>query len=539
MNSQHPSHAESSPSTNKQPSALAPKLQVQRSLSKENIAIHFSARGKEEEEDEEELYKTISSTTSATVDDSNIVTALEACEEIFEEMPLDSAAGIIVTESPRLSPVSRHRTSLTQTLSSHISEQKASTSSSSPTKSFSFPSSDKPFISLVKSFSSNTESHDGISSVPAPSLRHRHLMKSLVKSLSSNISQDPPSSSTPCRLPESRLNLQLFKQFAQSRVPSAAVSSAGDSKTAPCSPLTSPDNRSFFKVSEVEARIEDTKRRLSEAIAEPFQLLSKIMDEKSGSLVGSSTYRPKSFSANTLEPSNITSANGHLESNNNYFIKEEEGGDLEAGRSNTRASGTTESHMNPSVDTKSPNKSSLLSMSLDKCTMSALAKQEDEDFRILHSDDLDTCTVSEGEGIDRSDNTRTGSHTKMPLSGGTEPCMENDSRTTEQAPSVPHYTLIILTLLIYGYFVLPLPTYIGGMMLGIGLGFFFAIGLVWVTGSKHSEYDIRHSRHHGKLWNLTKLHIKEPEICKVSKSLTPWSDSFSHIAVSVTKYSIF
>ncbi|XP_050926822.1 testis-expressed protein 2 isoform X2 [Lates calcarifer] len=516
MTSQHPSHAESAHSTDKQPPAVAPKLHVQRSLSKETITIHFSAFGKEEEEEEEELYTTTVSTTSPTQDDSNIVTALEASEEMFEGAPSDSAAEVaVIPESSRLSPISRHHTnsSLTQTPSLRIAEQKGSTSSSSPTKSLSFPSSDKPFLSLVKSLSSDAESRDGVSSIPAPSIRHRHLMKTLVKSLSSDTSQDSPSSSTSYRLPESRLNLQLFKQFTQSRMPSASMSSAGDSKTAPSSPLTSPDNRSFFKVSDVEARIEDTKRRLSEVISEPLQLLSKIMDEKSSNIVGSSIYRPKALSVSASELSSIASINGHLESNNNYCIKEEEGGDWEAESPNSGYSGPTESPVPSTVDTKSPNKSSSLSVSLDKCSMSALAKQEDEDFCILYSEDFETCTDTEGDGGDRTDDTGTGSQTKVPLSGSTEPCSEDESESTELVPSVPHYTLIILTLLVYGYFVLPLPSYIGGLLLGVGLGFLLAIGVVWLTGPKPSG-GFRHSRHHGKLWNVTKLDIKEPEIYK-------------------------
>lgn len=520
MTSRHPSHAESAHSTEKQPPAVSPKLHVQRSLSKERITIHFSALGKEEEEEEEELFRTSVSTTSAAQDDSNIVTALEASEEMFEGGLLDTAAKVaVITESSRLSPVSKHHTnsSPTQTSSSRIVEQKGSTSNSSPTKSLSFPSSDKPFLSLVKSLSSDMEARDGSPSVAAPTVRHRHLMKNLVKSLSSDTSQDSSSSSAPYRLPESRLNLQLFKQFTQSRMTSATTSSAGDSKTAPTSPLTSPENRSFFKVSEVEARIEDTKRRLSEAISEPLQLLSKMMDEKGSSLVSSSIYRPKALSASATELSNITSINGHLESNNNYCIKEEEGGDWEAESPNSRASGLAELPAPPSVDTKSPIKSALLSMSLDKCSMSALAKQEDDDYCILFSEDFETCTDTEGDGGDRTDDTGTGSQTKVPLSGSTEPCSEDESESVEPAPSVPHYTLIILTLLVYGYFVLPLPSYVGGILLGIGLGFLLAIGVVWLTGPKPSGSRFRHSRHHGKLWNLTKLDIKEPEIYKVSE----------------------
>lgn len=508
MTSQHPSHAESVHPTKKTASAGSPRLHVQRSQSKETITIHFSALGKAEEEKEEELVMTTLPTISDTQDDSSIVTALEASEEMFEELTGDFAAeATAIPESSRLSPLSRHHTlsSPTQTPSSHIAEQKGSTCS--PTKSLSFPSSDKPFLNLVKSLSSDMESRDGTSSVTAPTIRHRQLMKNLVKSLSSDTSQDSSSTiSAPYRLPEPRLNLQLFKQFTQSRLPSAAAPSGSDSKTAPCSPLTSPDNRSFFKVSEVEAKIEDTKRRLSEVIAEPLQLLSKIMDEKSGSLV--SGYRPKALSSSATELSNLTAINGHLEGNNNYCIKEEEGADWEDENS-SGPSGLAESPVVVSLDTKSPIKSPSISMSLDKCSMSALARQEDEDFCILYSEDPDSNPADE----DRTGDTRTERQT----SGSTEPCSEDESECSVLPPIIPHYTLTILTLLVYGYFVLPLPTYIGGMLLGIGLGFLLAIGVVWLTGLEPSGVSLRHSRHFLKMRNLTKLDIKEPELYKVGK----------------------
>lgn len=515
MTSQHPSHAKSDHPTKKPPPVGSPKLHVQRSPSKETITIHFSALGKEEEEEEEELYMTNVSATSATQDDSNIVTALEASEEMFEEVTMDSAVeASVIRESSRLSPVSRHHSnsSPTQTPSSRVSEQKGSTSS--PTKSLSFPSSEKPFLNLVKSLSSDMESREGSPSVAAPTVRHRHLMKTLVKSLSSDTSQDSSStSSTPYRLPEPRLNLQLFKQFTQSRTPSATVSSGSDSKTAPCSPLTSPDTRSFFKVSEVEAKIEDTKRRLSEAISEPLQLLSKIMDEKSGSLVSSGIYRPKVLSASATELSNITAINGHMESNNNYCIKEEEGGDWEDESSNSATSVLVESPVILSLDSKSPNRSS--SLSLEKCSMSALAKQDDDEYCILYSEDFETGTEAEAAGSDRPDDTGTGRQAKVPQSGSTEPFSEHESECIEPTPAVPLYTLAILTVLVYGYFVLPLPSYVGGMLLGIGLGFLLAIGVVWLTGPLPSSR-FKPFQRHQKLWNLPKLDIKEPEIYKVS-----------------------
>ncbi|KAM6940181.1 testis-expressed protein 2-like [Xenentodon cancila] len=499
MTSQHPNHAESSHSTDKQPPVVAPKLHVQRSLSRDTITIHFSALGKEEEEEEEELYcSNLPPTASAASDDLNVATALEASEEMFERTPVESSVGVAGTGvAAKLSPSSRHQTSSspTQTLPSHVSEQKASITNSAPTKSRSFPSTDKP-LSLVKSLSSDVEPRDG-ASAPSSSLRHRHLMKSLVKSLSSDTTSDSSSSSASSRLPESRLNLQLFKQFAQSRVPSAAMSLVSDSKTAPCSPLTSPDTRSFFKV---EARIEDTRRRLSEVISEPLQLLSKIMDEKSSNLVGSSIYRPKMLSANTAELSNATSINGHLESNNNYSIKEEE--DLEAESPISWTCVTAESPGDPLADTKSPSKSSPLSMS-------ALAKQEDDEFCILSSEDFDTCTDT--DSADRTECTGTGN--QVPVSGSTDP-NSDDECESEPAPDVPRYTLAVLTLLVYGCFVLPLPSYIGGMLLGIGLGFLLAIGVVWLTGPKRSGGGRRLSTKQGKLRNITKLDIKEPAMHK-------------------------
>lgn len=497
MTSKHHSHAESAHSTDKKPTSASPKLHVQRSLSKENITIHFSALGKEEEEEEDDLYMTTVSTTSASQDDSNIVTALEASEELFEGATPDSESEVAVISSSR----NNTNTSPTQTPLLGASEKKSMTSNSSPTKSLSFPS------SLVKSISSEMETREGTPSAAAPTVRHRHLMKNLVKSLSSDTSQDSSSSSsssTPYRLPESRLNLQLFKQFTQSRAPSSVASLVSDSKTAPSSPLTSPDNRSFFKVSEVEAKIEDTKRRLTEAISEPLQLLSKIMDEKGSSLPGSSIYRPKVLSASATE---LSSVNGHLESNNNYCIKEEDGGDLDAESPNSDASVPGEPPNATCADTKCPSKSSSLSMS-------ALAKQEDEEYCILYNGDSDSCTVTDGDGGDRRNDSGTGSQTKVPLSGSTEPCSEDESQSIQPAQSVPHYTLIILTVLVYGCFVLPFPTYVGGVLLGIGLGFLLAIGVVWLTGPKPSSRSFRNFRYNGKLWNQTKLDIKEPEIYK-------------------------
>lgn len=189
MTSQHPSHADSAPSTKRAPPTGSPRLHVQRSQSKETITIHFSALGKEEEEEEEELFLTALSTTSNAQDDSSVATAVEASEEMFEEVAAAEATG--TPDSSGLSPAcgSRAKSPPTQTLSPpHVSERKGS--SGSPTKSLSFPSSEKPFLNLVKSLSSDVESRDGAPFASlAPTIRHRKLMKNLVKVLTHNNTQ--------------------------------------------------------------------------------------------------------------------------------------------------------------------------------------------------------------------------------------------------------------------------------------------------------------------------------------------------------------
>ncbi|XP_033847693.1 testis-expressed protein 2-like isoform X1 [Periophthalmus magnuspinnatus] len=482
MTSQPPSHAESAQSTTRPLLTVAPKFQLPRPPSRETVTIHFSAQRKDEEEEDGEITMTNTSTTSAPQDDSSIVTGLEASEEMFEDAFQEFSTGSHV--SPETTGCSAE-SKLTTPAASHTEKN-----TTSPSKSLSFPSSDKPFLSLVKSLSSDIESKDGSAS-SSSSIRHRHL-KNLVKSFSSDTSsQDQPSSST-SRLPESRLNLQLFRQFTQSRLPSASLSTVGDSKTAPTSPMTSPENRSFFKVAEVEARIEDTKRRFSEAIAEPLQLLTKMIDEKSGSKGTGGIYRPKVISTSASELSNLSSLNGQLESNNNYCIKEESG-ELEADNPNSEPTILAESPVSSSRDTKSPTKTSYLSMS-------TLAKQEDEEFCILTNEDFETCTDTEGDGGDQTE------ETQVPQSGSTEPGSDDESEYFEPAQNVPYYTLIFLTLLVYGYFILPWPTYVGGMLLGTGLGFLLAIGVVWLTGPKSSSGY--------RYFKVRKLDIKQPEIYK-------------------------
>ncbi|XP_028829084.1 testis-expressed protein 2 isoform X3 [Denticeps clupeoides] len=508
MTSSPGGHHERPPPSNVRPPA-APKLHVHRSQSRETITIHFSALG--EEEEEEELYGAAMTSTSAAVaidDDCSISTALEASEELeFEpggssetEVPVIPVTSTMMGHSSGVRDqevAQSYLSDSTSTSKEPISVLAPSTSSvnTSPSKSVSLPSSDKPFLNIMKSLSTDVEPREGVPI--APTVRHRQLMKNLVKSLSTETSQDSQGS---YRLLDSRLNLQLFKQFTQPR-----ATGSSDSKTAPTSPITSPDSRFSFKVSEVEARIEDTKRRLSEVMYEPLQLFSKIIGDESSA--SGSYYRPKALSTSASEITNLASLNGHMESNNNNYSIKEEDGDSD-GEDVANAAATAEP---PAAATNPQSAKPAQSLALDKCSMSALAKQEDEEFCELYSEDFDFYTDTEAEG-DRTDDTTTESKVQPFLS--TETCSEDKTDLEEQVPSIPHTTLFALTVIIYGCFVLPLPTYVGGMLLGVALGFMLAIGVVWLGGPRRSGEVAGHSRHKWNPWNVTQLDIKEPGMFK-------------------------
>ncbi|NWS12157.1 TEX2 protein, partial [Pachyramphus minor] len=543
MTSRNSSHAEKTGEMSSKQST--PKVQVQRSVSQETITIHFSAFGKEEEEEEEEFKEFL----DEELDDQSIVTALEAKEDLCFEHPGHEFSGpatslnvansaSLLSSSPAVLPTAETVTLLDSPSASRVFgavplvlspsshschtvdlsgasvayqvgsvEQKSSLSSSpssSPSRSTgsSTVSSSKPFKGLVKSLSTDVEPKE-----PTPPMRHRQLMKTLVKSLSTDTSKQE-SEAVSYRPPDSKLNLHLFKQFTQPRA------TGGDSKTAPSSPLTSPsDTRSFFKVPEMEAKIEDTKRRLSEVMYEPLQLLSKIMGDES------SSHRPKALSSSASELSNLSSLNGHLESNNNYSIKEEEcdsEGDVSGGDSVSKGDQSkaaeehareTETPSSQSSSTKDV--SSKPSLVLEKCSLSALVSREDEEFCELYSEDF---LLLEDE-----------SKTDKPAETVVDPEMteetvtmlssEDENNLDVQQPKPPLKTLYVLTLLVYAYLIIPLPGYLSGLLLGMALGFMVAVCMIWLVTPHTHEY-LKFHKSMKKRWNTGALDIKEPEILK-------------------------
>ncbi|XP_064178948.1 testis-expressed protein 2 [Anguilla rostrata] len=275
-----------------------------------------------------------------------------------------------------------------------------------------------PLGSLVKSLSTEIESKEA-------SLKPRPLL-SLVKSISTEISRSEPEVSQ--SKSDSRLNLHLWRQLTQPK------GCNGDSRTAPPSPSSlspSEPKGGFFKV-----ELEDTRRKLSEAMQEPFSMFSKIMGDESIS-------SPKLQRA--MWSSDSPSYKG--------ACGEKSAGDVVVTETHGRSSKRLECDCLSVCDTpvRQPRRAPLrpfhsaeLSGKLEICT---------------HSDLLQAVEV---EGRERS-----------------------HGLSVRPSPPVPGMWLLCVGMLAYGYFILPLPSYVSGLVLGLACGFMAGLLLVLLLTPRH------------------------------------------------------
>ncbi|KAK2866301.1 hypothetical protein Q7C36_002357 [Tachysurus vachellii] len=150
----------------------------------------------------------------------------------------------------------------------------------------------QPLASLVKSLSTELELKCTSSLKPRPFI-------SLVKSISTELSRCNPEVSQ--SKSDSKLNLNLWTQLTQSK------GHIGASHTAPPSPVDlSPTDAktSFFKV-----ELEDTCRKLTEAMHEPLSVFSKIMREDS---TGKLKHQKSTGSIDTFYSKGSGSSSGEL-----------------------------------------------------------------------------------------------------------------------------------------------------------------------------------------------------------------------------------
>uniref|UniRef100_A0A4W3JVD2 Testis expressed 2, like n=1 Tax=Callorhinchus milii TaxID=7868 RepID=A0A4W3JVD2_CALMI len=304
-----------------------------------------------------------------------------------------------------------------------------------PSNSYGSSTDSRPLFSLVKSLSTEIETRDMSSQLPRPLL-------SLVKSISTEISRHEPEVTQ--SKSDSKLNLHLWRQLTQPK------GRNGDYKTAPPSPLLSPsaDSKvSFFKVPEVEAKLEDTKRKFSEAMQEPLNMLSKIIGDESGG----SPNKHRGYSQANSFGARSPGVSGA-----------EDGVGVEAGNKGIR-SGFEK---------------------LRTEILKAERKDGERSPRLRHPL-VDICTY--GDMIQIVE-TEPGEDSMLCGQESTFSSYFSPSSTPPvSSQPVPSKTLICLATLTYSYFVLPLPSYFSGLCLGLALGFLTALLIILLLTPKLSH----------------------------------------------------
>ncbi|KAL8174886.1 UNVERIFIED_CONTAM: hypothetical protein K2H54_004681 [Gekko kuhli] len=292
------------------------------------------------------------------------------------------------------------------------------------------PQGPKPLINLVKSLSTEIESRDGSSLKPQPLL-------SLVKSISTEISRLEPEVTQ--SKSDSKLNVHRWRQITQPK------GKNGDSRTAPSSPSTSPSDSkgSFFKAQ--EAKFEDTKRRFSEAMQEPLSRLSKIIGDENNT-------SPKHKSA---PPGNhVLESSSSLRRDPSASEAKSEGHSYQLGappgqprrRSQGEERSPAEQKWGPSSNCR-----------YEICS---------------YGDVIQVVEVAQEKGSGEDD-----VRTIRPL----EVLCPAQPRST-----VPCKALACIALLAYNYFVLPLPPYVSGLLLGLACGFMLGFLIILLLVPKRS-----------------------------------------------------
>ncbi|XP_056389664.1 testis-expressed protein 2-like isoform X2 [Hyla sarda] len=310
----------------------------------------------------------------------------------------------------------------------------------------------KPLINLVKSVSTEIDVKD-------PTLPKPHPFVNLVKSISTEISRLEPEVTQ--SKSDSKLNVHLWRQITQPK------SRNGDSRTAPSSPSTSPSESKgmFFNVQDVEAKLEDTKRRLSEAMQEPLSMLSKIIGEETTS--PTPKYRTMSpLFLNQDSPSSQLKDQGSFESKNMFTNY----GRLEEGEI---------------VGFVDPSKGTHKEVPKNHCKYKICSYGD-----VIQVVELTNDEDTEDPGL---------------------PPANDDRQSPSSNNDVPCSVLVCVTILAYNFFIWPLPAYISGLFMGIASGFILGFFLVLLLVPKHS-CSRRHKRYLQECaaFPLTTCNLQEP-----------------------------
>ncbi|OCT64424.1 testis-expressed protein 2 [Xenopus laevis] len=301
----------------------------------------------------------------------------------------------------------------------------------------------KPAVNLVKSLSSEIESKD-------PSPHKPHPLVNLVKSISTEISRLEPEVTQ--SKSDSKLNVHLWRQITQPK------SKNWDSRTAPSSPSMSPSESKglFFNVQEVEAKLEDTKRRLSEAMQEPLSMLSKIIGDEASPNSKSKTAFPVLFPQES--PTTQSRDQGLFDFKDTM---PEEGNCLHF----------ADSMENPANE----------NMPGDFCKYKICS----------YGDVIQVVELASDDAAEDQDPGSTQDRHNVP----------------NPHSDVPYSVLICVAILAYNFLIWPLPVYISGLFVGLASGFLLGFFIIVLLGPKPTYA----SRHTPFLKENLKTSISAPE----------------------------
>uniref|UniRef100_A0AAQ4RHF5 SMP-LTD domain-containing protein n=1 Tax=Gasterosteus aculeatus aculeatus TaxID=481459 RepID=A0AAQ4RHF5_GASAC len=305
-------------------------------------------------------------------------------------------------------------------------------------------SSAEPLVgtNLVKSSSTDLKPRE------SGSLRGKPLL-SLVKSLSTEISRRAEPEVNLSKS-DSKLHSHPWKQLSRPKIPDVRPAADGLSETDGwASPSADTCGSSLI------AELEDTRRKFSEAMQDPLSMLSKIMgDESSGS--------PKQ---------GRTSGAGDSPSSQGSCGRDGSSEDLRCRR---RAEGEHRG----GFDTP-----------LRRLPRSSLTESPVSLERHNGDSHLEICTNGDVMQV-------------VEVRRGTHPRTDTQPRVTVPASSLPLHWLFPVGLVAYGFFVLPLPSYVTGLSVGVACGFFLGLVVVFTFAPRRSS-----ARSNNSLSKPRRLHM--------------------------------
>ncbi|KAM9345780.1 testis-expressed protein 2-like [Symphorus nematophorus] len=286
---------------------------------------------------------------------------------------------------------------------------------------------------LVKSSSTDLEPSE------SSSLRGKPLL-SLVKSLSTEISRrvEPEVNLSKS---DSKLHLHPWKQLTHPKIPESRPEAGGLSED---EDWVSPVPHAEPRGSSLIAELEDTRRKFSEAMQDPLSMLSKIMGDES----------PKQ--------GRVSGA-----------------GDSPASQGSSGRDGGSED-----VDLKCRRRTDgehkgVCDTPLRRLQQGSLRKSSTSPERHTHSRDSQFEIRTYGDMIQVVE--------LQNLSRETQHRTYAQSRAIVPGSSLPLHWLVPVGLLAYGFFVLPLPSYVTGLSVGVACGFILGLVVMFMFAPRRSS----------------------------------------------------